>query len=125
MLLLITSTLFAQTRQGDVVADVPFAFVVAGRTLPAGQYIVSGLNDNLEIHDRQNHRVFVPAHSAQRSADENKSKMVFHRYGDTYFLSEVWVGGSSIGRALFPSRAERELAGSGREREVAVLRLTR
>jgi len=122
-LLLAAAIAFTQTKEGDLVADVPFAFVVAGRTLPAGHYIVNRLNDNLGIHNGQNQTVFVPTHSAQRPAHENTSKMVFHRYGDTYFLAEVWVGSSSIGRELYPSRAERELAESSAEREIAVVRM--
>ncbi len=113
----------AQTKQGDLVADIPFAFVVAKTTLPPGRYIIHTLDENLGVHDRQNQGLFVAAHSAQRPAQENSSKLVFHRYGDTYFLSEVWVRGNSIGKALFPSRAERKLGESGKEREIAVLRV--
>jgi hypothetical protein len=122
-LLLAASVLFAQSKPGDLVADVPFAFVVAGRTLPPGHYVVNNQNDDLRIHDSHSQGIFVPAHSAQRGAHENSSKMVFHRYGDTYFLSEVWVGGNSIGRALFPSRAERKMVESGKEREIAEVRM--
>jgi len=122
-LLLAAANSVAQTKAGDLVADIPFAFVVADRTLPPGHYIVNRLNDNLGIHAGQNPNLFVPTHSAQRPAGENTSKMVFHRYGDTYFLEEVWVGSSSIGRALFPSRAEHKLKESGVEREIAAVRL--
>jgi hypothetical protein len=37
----------------------------------------------------------------------NAPKLVFHRYGSEYILSEVWTG--SIGRKLPTSRQEREL----------------
>ncbi|MGA7399899.1 MAG: hypothetical protein WCC99_14225 [Candidatus Sulfotelmatobacter sp.] len=121
--LLAVSISFAQSKPGDLVADVPFAFVVAGHTLPPGHYIVNNLNEYLSIHGPQNHGVLVPVHSAQRSVHENTSKMVFHRYGDTYFLSEVWVSGNSIGRTLFPSQGERKLSASGREREIAVVHM--
>jgi hypothetical protein len=122
-LLLAATVAFAQTKEGDVTADVPFAFVVAGKTLPAGHYIVSHLNDSLRIHDRDSQGLFVPTHSAQRPVHDNATKMVFHRYGDTYFLSEIWIGGSTLGRATFPTRAEQELAARGAERELAVVRL--
>jgi hypothetical protein len=123
-LLLSAAISYAQIKEGDVVADVPFAFIVGGSTLPPGHYVVSRVNpDDLAIHDRQNHVVFVFVHSAQRSTHENSTRMVFHRYGDTYFLSEVWVGGNTIGRALFPSAAERKLTESGAERELAVVRM--
>ena len=123
-LLLAASTSFAQTRQGDVVANIPFPFVVAHQTLPAGHYIVSPANaDALGIHDANNRGTFVPTESTQRSANDNSCKLVFHRYGDTYFLSEVWVAGNSNGRTLFRSRAERELAESGKEKVIAEVTL--
>ena len=122
-LLLAASASIAQTKQGDVVADIPFPFIVAHQTLPAGRYIVSPANtDALGIHDANHHGTFVPTQSTQRSVNDTSCKLVFHRYGDTYFLSEVWVAGNSNGRALFRSRAERELAESGKDREIAEVR---
>ena len=112
---------FAQTEGGNLVADIPFAFVVAGRTLPPGHYIINRLNQHLGIHDSQNQTMLVPTHSAQRPARDNSSKMVFHRYGNTYFLEQVWVGSTSSGRALFPSPAERKLKESGMESEIAAV----
>lgn len=35
--------------------------------------------------------------------------LVFHRYGDTYFLSEVVTAGEDTARELTPSRSERQL----------------
>jgi hypothetical protein len=123
-LLLAASASIAQTRQGDVVANIPFPFVVAHQTLPAGHYIVSPANAvALGIHDANNRGTFVPTESTQRSANDNSCKLVFHRYGDTYFLSEVWVAGNSNGRTLFRSRAERELAESGKEKVIAEVTL--
>jgi hypothetical protein len=123
-LLLAASASIAQTRQGDVVANIPFPFVVAHQTLPAGHYIVSPANAvALGIHDANNRGTFVPTESTQRSANDNSCKLVFHRYGDKYFLSEVWVAGNSNGRTLFRSRAERELAESGKEKVIAEVTL--
>jgi hypothetical protein len=123
--LLAGSFCIAQSKQGDLVADVPFAFVVAQQTLPAGHYVVSRLNDDLNIHGGQNRGALVPAHPAQPPDHKLESKLVFHRYGDAYFLSEVWVAGNTVGRELYVSRAERKLKESGREREIAVVRMER
>lgn len=114
-----------QSNRGDLVADIPFAFVVAKTTLVPGHYVVSTLGENIGIRDRQNRGAFVPAHAQERPAQENSSMLVFHRYGDVYFLAEMWVSGNSIGRALFPSRAERRLEEIGKEREIAVVRMGR
>jgi len=100
----------AQTR-GDAVADIPFPFVAAGKTLPAGHYIVSPVGDHsLRIQGSAPQGIFVPTNVAQRAASDNSCKLVFHHYGSSYFLSQVWVTGNTLGRQLLPSRAERELA---------------
>jgi len=43
---------------------------------------------------------------------------VFHRYGNTYFLSQIWMAGESTGRELLKTREERAL-----ERELKVIAL--
>jgi len=126
VLLLAASTSFAQTKEGDTIADVPFGFVADGHNLPPGHYIVSRVNEfTLRIYNGPDHSVLVNTNKAQRSSNESASKLVFHRYGDTYFLSEVWVGSNPIGRELPPSRHERELAARTAEREIAVVRMSR
>lgn len=120
-LLAAASSAMGQTRVGDVIADVPFAFSVAGQSLPAGHYIVAALGDNIKIFNSQTSGLFVPTHGAMRTASDG-TKLVFHRYGDSYFLSEVWVTGKTTGRELFRSRAERELAAHNAEMQLAVIR---
>jgi len=36
-------------------------------------------------------------------------KLIFHRYGQTYFLSRIWTG-ESMGRQLFESNREKEIS---------------
>jgi hypothetical protein len=121
VLLLAASAAIGQTT-GGVVADVPFAFVVAGRQLPAGHYTVTAASDFcLWISDSQHRGTYVPIHDSVRSTSEG-TKLVFHRYGDTYFLSAVWVSGRTIGRELYRSRAEQEAANHKAEMELAVVR---
>jgi hypothetical protein len=122
-LLLAPPILFAQSKEGNLVANIPFAFVVGGQTLQPGHYVVSNLHDHLSIQGQQSAKVLAPVHSKERPPRENSSKLVFHRYGDTYFLSEVWIVGNPIGKELFPSRAEHKMQESGREREIAVLQI--
>jgi hypothetical protein len=38
-----------------------------------------------------------------------EARLVFHRYGNTYFLSQVWMAGSSVGRELRKMRQERAI----------------
>jgi hypothetical protein len=48
------------------------------------------------------------------SRGESQAKLVFHKYGDTYILRQVWMG-DGTGRELPRTRLERELM----ERKVA------
>jgi hypothetical protein len=122
VLLLAACAGFAQTKPGDIVADIPFPFTVATQTLPAGHYVLSPADDStLGIHDAKNQGVFVPTRYAQRSSQDNSCKLVFHRYGDEYFLAELWIGGRTTGRELYASRAERELVAKKIVKETNVI----
>ena len=41
---------------------------------------------------------------------QDKTKLIFHRYGNRYFLAQIWSAGSSRGRELPKSAKEREQA---------------
>jgi hypothetical protein len=117
----LTTGAIGQTSPGDLVVDVPFTFSAAGQKLPAGHYIVKQLTDVIRIFNTHNQGLFVPTHTAIR-AQADGSKLVFHQYGGTYFLSTVWVAGNKSGKELYPSKAERELKAHQAELQLAVVR---
>jgi hypothetical protein len=123
--LLAASTAVGQTKPGDTIVDIPFAFTVSNHTLPAGRYIVTRPSQKfLRIFNSQNHGTFALTNRVEGKAPES-GKMVFHRYGNAYFLSEVWVSGSRTGRKVLQSRSEKELAGRRTEMEIAELQTAR
>ncbi len=112
----------AQTTRGDMVIDVPFAFSVSGKSLPACHYIVKAVDEShLRIFNFHTVGLYLSTHDAIRPNAEG-SKLEFHRYGDTYFLSSVWITGNQIGKELARSRAEREMVEHKAEMELAVVR---
>jgi len=124
--LLATSTALGQSNQGGTIADIPFAFTVANLTLPAGRYTVTHLGETtLRISSPNRQGTVVLTRAVEGKAPESKGKMVFHRYAESYFLSEVWVAGGGIGRKVFQSRLEAKLAGKQIEMEIAVLQIVR
>jgi hypothetical protein len=121
-LLTVSAASMGQTSPADLVLDVPFDFVVEGQALPKGLYIVRAVDDSLvRIFKSQTNGLYAPTRGTLPASSDG-SKLVFHRYADTYFLSAVWVGGKQAGRELFPSCAEREFANRKAEMEVAVVR---
>ena len=123
--LLAASTAVGQSNQGDTIANVPFAFTVGNHTLPPGRYTVTRLSEKvLRIVNSQNQGTFALNNRAEDRAPVS-SKMVFHRYGNAYFLSEIWVAGSRTGDRVVRSRPEKELAGKRTKMEIAELQIDR
>lgn len=128
MTLLAASAALAQSP-GDVVVNVPFTFVVGTHQMQPGRYVVGPMTQGiLRIYDTAvtRNQLMFPVNSAQ-SNTRTGAKLVFHRYGDTYFLSEVWNGDGEFGKQLLKSKAEKEIAsgsvsGSRPKAEIAVLR---
>lgn len=107
-----------------LVADIPFDFSVGYKILPAGQYTVKALaadNTGLLIQSADESTSVLRLSEATGPAkDKAYARLVFHRYGERYFLAEVWDGAdrTGTGRQLVKSQEERTI-----ESEVASLSL--
>lgn len=96
----------------QVTAQIPFEFIVADQTLRSGQYQVIRANeagDVLAIRDVDGKSQAMRLTSAviANNQRDTTAKLVFHRYGSTYFLSQVWLDGRSTGREFAKSKQER------------------
>lgn len=98
---------------GTVVADIPFDFAVGSKSLKAGEYTVrpyTASGDALMIRNQDSSDAAMRlTQTVQASTIPQKGKLVFHRYGQRYFLYEVWTQGERTGRRLVKSAAERAL----------------
>ena len=110
-------------KQGCSIAHVPFDFLVGSESMPAGQYTVRSSNaqgDVLRITSTDMTKDVVRLSSALYG-QSSKPKLVFHRYGDRYFLAEIWDGDQ--GRMLIKSKqeraAQRELARTEKSSQTA------
>jgi hypothetical protein len=110
----ITAPARAQLPGTSLRAYIPFDFHVNGKTLPAGNYELRRITDAPEgliisnVNDKHDHIMFE-TDALQQNQIPRHNELVFDRYGDTYFLSEVISSGMQSGRRLAPSHAEREL----------------
>jgi hypothetical protein len=90
------AALAAATRAQEVdqlIVNVPYDFVVSGKTLPAGAYRVHRLSDygpaELAISGVENRAGALFISSEVSSATEDKPALTFQHVGDQYFLSKI------------------------------------
>ena len=121
MIVLVGSLAVAAQAQTNsriaLVANIPFQFSIGNQTLPAGEYTVRSISDDystvvlrIESRDGRTHALLV-TFTVEGKA-QNRSRLVFHRYGNQYFLAQAWVDGDSAGLEAQKSSAERA---AGRE----------
>ena len=91
--------------------NIPFEFHAGEKTLPAGTYTVQKRGDAIVIGDRNGNTSAVICNPIDNKAYKlHQDLVVFHRYGDERFLSEVRWSGYSTARGLVPTSAERQIA---------------
>ena len=108
----VTAVATANGQSQRVKADIPFAFAVGDKTLASGECVVSSATASgaaLLIRGEDTKSSAIRLTSAiQDARNRGQAKLVFHRYGERYFLAEVWTGESS-GRQLLKSKQERAI----------------
>jgi hypothetical protein len=106
----------ANAQSVNVKANVPFDFVVDNVTLSAGAYSIQSINDGIGSPTLMirgtNNKVgrLVGSDAAENLDPAATSHLLFHRYGDTYFLAQIWMQGEQHGRELRKTRREIEVA---------------
>jgi hypothetical protein len=109
---LLPSLAYAQGMYGTVAAaNIPFAFTVNNTTLPAGSYTISNRGRGSDLlwigsDDAKAGTFVTPLHSGKKAA---RTVLVFHRYGDRYFLKSIDRKGYASGYEFAAGRLEKEL----------------
>ncbi len=104
---------FASGFEFGVRANIPFDFVIGTKTLPQGTYTVKLLETSQNVlvvrgQDNNEAAVAISITVSTEDTEDNSPKLIFHRYGDQYFLSQVWSGARLDGRELPKTPRERE-----------------
>ena len=103
----------AQAQTTHLTITVPFKFTAGNVQLPAGEYEVTAVGPwggpTLSVHNvNSNAGTLVLSTSSRSQKPTADAKLVFHRYGNQYFLAEVWNRHSSLGNQI-----QDQLAASG------------
>jgi hypothetical protein len=106
-------------------AEIPFAFHAGKTTLPAGHYRFSQSRGNQfqMIQNQQTYESIMLMAGTPGVGAAKHSRLIFHRYGQQYFLSEVHSGNGNDTRLPITSaeREAREQAAPDQEASVSVL----
>ncbi len=108
------ATASAQLPGTGMSAEIPFAFTVGERTLPAGTYEVRRVGDDpfllciQNVANRNNVAMFITSRLDEVNTIRH-SELLFHRYGDIYFLARITSPYEGIVRELQPSKQERRM----------------
>jgi hypothetical protein len=98
--------------------EIPFDFSVRDKTFPAGVYSVSRVNQDKTLlllrSEDGREAINIVTNPVRAKEISGSGKLIFHRYGETYFLSQIWESDDIQGRQLSKSRTERSI-----EREMA------
>ena len=95
-------------------ANIPFGFMVGSEAFAAGSYTVARVDNSPDVlvlrsSDGEKSAIFLTIGGDLPKAGQ-QARLVFNRYGDQYFVKEVWSFEDVPGRQLVPSSRERELS---------------
>ena len=100
-----------QSSAQRVIANIPFAFTANNKTLPAGKYTITVLNSSsdrkaLQIRSMNGRFSAVVLTNTVIGSVADNAKLVFERYDDRYFFTQVQLAGDAT--ALAAPRSNKE-----------------
>jgi hypothetical protein len=93
----------------EVRANVPFDYKVGNTVMKSGQCSIkpAGTANALAIRSDGSQTMILTREVSSKAAAE--TKLVFRKYGEQYFLAQIWVQGDETGVQLPKTRFEKEL----------------
>jgi hypothetical protein len=103
----------------SLLLKTPFGFKVEHQLMPAGTYRILVEHGWLQIRSTDRRvAAMVLTLPVSGKTREGAGEVVFNRYGERYFLGQVWLPEMEFGRQTLESSEEKEAA--KREKMVAV-----
>jgi hypothetical protein len=119
---MLAANLKAQSYQLE--ATIPFAFNVDKKACPAGEYSVNrSAGDSYSILRNSHGACSLLVANSETLEGKGSPRLVFNRYGEKYFLSEIWSD-QTTGSRLAPGKLEKESRDEVRHSQIAKTTLT-
>ena len=93
-------------------ANVPFAFNIGAKQLPAGAYAVREMDRATLIQSRDGENSVLGIYNYAGPSKADETKLVFHRVSEHYFLAEIWTSARGEGLSVPESKLEKEMRAS-------------
>ena len=107
----LVANLSVNAQSPGLKVNIPFEFHVGDKALPAGTYTFERRGDAILVSDNKGgNSAAVLSNAIGNKAYKLDDMVVFHRYGDNRFLTEVRWSDYSAARGLIESKTERRLA---------------
>ncbi len=104
--------------------NVPFEFCAGHGVLPAGEYSIGRIgwsDQSMALSSGVRWVEIMTPLTTESRTDFETPKLVFHRYGNEYFLAEMWTGADNTVRTFPVHPRERQLAKAGLSPEFALV----
>ena len=99
-----------QAQSHEVRANIPFDFTVSGKLLPSGSYrFISESSDTILIQNRYQRIGVLSIVLEAGGAPRNDSRLIFHKYGDRYFLSGIHSTATAMNVEIPRSKLEKQV----------------
>jgi hypothetical protein len=105
----------AQHQAGGGTVNVPFAFETGYHHFEPGTYTISMETPHIVLIKGASGSGFVMMRLDGDRQPATKSKVVFRKSGDRYFLGEIWIAEKSGHLDVIKSKAEHELQVAGQK----------
>lgn len=107
-----TATAASAVYSFRIKADIPFDFQVGKKKFPKGDYIIEsvGSTGTVLIRREKGGKAINVLTIKDKQTDKHKSKLMFRRYGDQYFLARIWDGSSDSVLKIEKTSAEKKVA---------------
>ena len=121
--LLVLSAVSAFAQSPTFKANIPFDFQVNGKTMTAGEYVITEpISPRGTITIRGGQKVSAAAaifQNVEARKPAAATQLVFRRYGNEYFLAQMQVNRQTAAMELPTTKAERDLIKELRGRHLA------
>jgi len=105
----------AYAQKTAATVNIPFAFTVDDVRMPAGEYLITSPSEKAISIQRVGGTEAKVTLTTSGSAARTKgpAKLVFHKYGNAYFVAAAWLPNSDHANEFFASAKEIQVARNG------------